>query len=143
MISAALIFFLIALVLEASVTTLPLVLITVLVFSIIVRREWVFAVALILGLILDAATFKTLGSSSIFFVTFIFLVILYKRKFEISTKPFIFIACFLGSILYLQIFKLQDFLFLQALTSAILGTIIFIFLKKLNRKKVTNFKFYE
>ena len=139
MISAALIFFLIALILEASVTTLPLVLIAVLVFSVIVHREWVFALALVLGLILDAMTLKTLGSSSIFFVIFIFLVFLYERKFEISTKPFIFLACFLGSILYLQIFKLQDFLFLQGLISAILGTIVFIFLKKLNRKKITDF----
>lgn len=140
MIIAASIFFLLSLILEASVTTLPLVFLTLLCLTVIIRKEWVFALALFAGIILDAVSFRILGQSGIYFVISIFLVILYERKFETATKSFIFISSFLGSFGYLLLFSYGNLIILQAISSAIIGALIFSFLGKFKEKKqISNF----
>jgi cell shape-determining protein MreD len=143
MIIAALIIFLIALILETSITTLPLVLATLISVSVIAKKEWLFVLALILGVVLDALQLKTVGISSIFFVILIFLVVLYERKFEISTKPFVFISSFLLSTVYLVILGLTNGLLLQGLFCGIFAVFIFSFLKKLSKRSIKFTNRYE
>lgn len=121
---AAIIIFLFSLFLESSITTLPLVFLTLLCFAVLTRKEWIFVIAFIAGLALDALSFRALGQSSLYFILYIFLVFLYEKKFEISTKYFIFIASFLGSFGFLIIFSYNN-LVLQSLISSIIGVLIF------------------
>lgn len=131
---AATIIFLLSFFLESSVTTLPLVFVTLLCLAVLVRKEWIFAVAFIAGVFLDALSFRVLGQTSLYFTVFVFLVFLYQKKFEIATKYFVFIASFLGSFGYLIIFSHGNMMVLQAISSAIIGTIIFSFLKRIEGK---------
>lgn len=121
---AAIIIFLFSLFLESSITTLPLVFLTLLCFAVLTRKEWIFVIAFIAGLAVDALSFRALGQSSLYFILYIFLVFLYERKFEISTKYFIFIASFLGSFGFLIIFSYNNVV-LQSLISSIIGVLIF------------------
>jgi len=121
---AAIIIFLFSLFLESSITTLPLVFLTLLCFAVLTRKDWIFVIAFIAGLALDALSFRALGQSSLYFILYIFLVFLYERKFEISTKYFIFIASFLGSFGFLIIFSYNNVV-LQSLISSIIGVLIF------------------
>lgn len=131
---AATIIFLLSFLLEASVTTLPLVFLTLLCFSILTRKEWIFVIAFIAGVVLDALSFRLLGESSLYFIGCIFLVFLYQRKFEIATKHFVFISSFVGSLGFLLLFSYGNLIILQAISSAIIGTLIFLFLKRIEGK---------
>lgn len=127
--------FLISFLLEITVTTLPLVFLTLLSVSVLNKREWVFALAFALGIVLDIFSFRLIGVSSIFFLTFIFLVFLYQKKFEIATKYFIFIASFIGSFAYLLLFFANNLIILEAILSAIIGTVIFSLLQRFEKHK--------
>jgi len=128
----ATIIFLFSLFLESSVTTLPLVFLTVLCLAVLTSKEWIFVIAFIAGVLLDALSFRALGQSSLYFILYIFLVFLYERRFEISTKYFIFIASFLGSFGFLIIFSYNN-LILQSLMSSIIGVLIFSILSRFHK----------
>ncbi len=128
----ATIIFLLSFFLESSVTTLPLVFLTLLCLAVLTSKEWIFVVAFIAGVLLDALSFRALGQSSLYFILYIFLVFLYERKFEISTKYFIFIASFLGSFGFLIIFSYNN-LVLQSLMSSIIGVLIFSILFRFHK----------
>lgn len=128
----ATIIFLLSLFLESSVTTLPLVFLTLLCLAVLTSKEWIFVIAFIAGVLLDALSFRTLGQSSLYFILYIFLVFLYERKFEISTKYFIFIASFLGSFGFLIIFSYNNPV-LQSLMSSIIGVLIFSILSRFHK----------
>ncbi len=129
---AATIVFLLSVFLESSATTLPLVFVTLLCLAVLVRKEWIFAIAFIAGMVLDALSFRVLGQTSLYFILYIFLVFLYERKFEISTKYFIIIASFLGSFGFLIIFSYENAI-LQSLMSSIIGVLIFSILSRFHK----------
>jgi cell shape-determining protein MreD len=129
---AATIIFLLSLVLESSVTSLPLVFLILLCLAVLARKEWIFVLAFIAGIVLDALSFRALGQSSLYFIGYIFLVFLYEKKFEIATKYFIFIASFLGSFGFLIIFSYGNVV-LQSLISSIIGVIIFSILFRFHK----------
>lgn len=129
---AATIIFLFSLFLESSVTTLPLVFLTLFCLAVLTRKEWIFVIAFIAGVLLDALSFRVLGQSSLYFILYIFLVFLYERKFEISTKYFVFIASFLGSFGFLIIFSYNNVV-LQSLLSSIIGILIFSILSRFHK----------
>ena len=110
-----------------AVTTLPLVLIVLLCLYIVFERPMVFALAFFTGLFLDLFLVRFLGQTSLFFVIFLITVLLYEKKFEIKTKPFVFFAGFLGSLLYLLIYS-NDYVFGQALVSSVIALLLFQFL---------------
>src|ERR1035437_407735 len=114
----------IALILEASLTTIPFVFLILLCFLVLSRENWLFIFAFAIGLILDLVTFKTLGLSSIFFVTILFLVLLYQSKFEIATNAFIFFASLLGSFGYLLFLGYNNSLILQTILSSVIGLVL-------------------
>ena len=128
-----------ALLLEITLTTIPLVLISLICLTIIYKEEVLFVLAFIFGVFLDLALFRTIGLSSLFFVIFLFLILIYQRKFEIKTVSFLLVATVLGNFIYLWIFSYHNLIVLQTIASAIIGLIIFSFLKKINNKKISNF----
>lgn len=128
----ALVFLSIALILEASLTTIPFVFLVLLVFMVLSKGNWLFAFGFIFGLLLDLVGFRTLGLSSAFFVIYLFLVLLYQSKFEIETYFFVLISAFLGSFIYLFITGPVESLILQAVLSAGFGLGLFAVLKRRN-----------
>lgn len=118
-------FFLIfAILLEGTITSIPLVALVLLVVYILKRKSSLFILALISGIVLDVFSVRTLGSSSIYFVSFLFIVFLYERKFEITTYPFVFVSSFLGGLMYLWIFG-YGYVFQQAAVSSIIAVLLF------------------
>ena len=122
-------FLLIALFLEVAVTTLPLILIILLCFIALTKDNFIFFLAFIAGILLDGLTFKPLGLSSIYLTAFLFIVLMYQDKFEITTNYFILIFSFLGSFGFLLILGYNSSVILEPLTSALLAVLLFIFLK--------------
>ena len=112
-----------ATILEA-ITTLPLVLIVLLCLTIVFKRSWIFALAFFMGLFLDLFQLRNLGQTSLFFIVFLIIVLLYERKFEIKTKPFVFLSTFVGTLFYLLLFN-YDYVLAQALVSAIVAILLF------------------
>ena len=112
-----------ATILEA-ITTLPLVLIVLICLAVVFEKTWIFALAFFMGLILDLFQLRHLGQTSLFFVMFLVTVLLYERKFEIKTKPFIFLSTFAGTFVYLLIFG-YNYVFAQALASSVIAVLLF------------------
>ncbi len=120
----------ISLILESSLTTIPLVFVFLLCLTVVYKENFLFFLAFIFGILLDVLSFKTIGTSSIFFVTFLFLILTYQRKFEIRTYPFILISSFLGSLGYLLFVGYTNSIIFQSVISSFLGVLIFYFLNK-------------
>ena len=66
-----------------TITTLPLVLIVLLCFSVVFKKPWVFVLAFFMGLILDLLQLRHLGQTSLFFIVFLIVVFMYDRRFKI------------------------------------------------------------
>src|SRR6266705_745987 len=109
---------------------IPLVFICIFLLSIIKRDSSVFPVAFFAGLLLDLLTVRPLGLTSIFFLCVVLLVLLYQRKYEINSYPFVLTASFLGSLLFLWIFGYGN-IFLQSVLSSILAVILFAGLRRI------------
>lgn len=120
----------ISLFLEGAVTTLPLVLICLLCLTILQKSAVVFPVAFLTGFILDIMAVRPWGETSLLFIVYLFLVLLYQRKYEIDSLPFVFVASFSGSLLFLTLF-VHHAIIIQSLISAIFAVVVFIFIKKL------------
>lgn len=116
--------------LEGSITTLPLGLLTLILYAVCSKKEVVFLFAFIAGLLVDIMQLRSVGSTEIFFLVNLLIIFLYQRKFEISTLPFTVVALFISSWIYLSIFIQQDVI-LQSLSVSILGCGLFIIIKKL------------
>lgn len=122
-----LIFFLLlilAILIEGTISSIPIVLSLLLVFYIFKKKSWLFIPAFIAGIILDVFEVRTIAASSLFFIFFIFGVMLYQRKFEIVTYPFVFISSFLGSLIYLWLFG-YDNIFLQSFINSLFAVLVF------------------
>ena len=121
-------------VLESSVVTLPVVLLFLLFYTIITRSDYVFVIAFIVGIFLDMVMLRPLGFTSLYFLTILFLVFLYERKFEIGTIYFVMCAAFLSSFFYLLLFS-RSFIFSQALVCAILSYVFYSWYKAISTPK--------
>lgn len=121
--------FFIFLLLEGTVTTVPLVLGFLTVLIVVRKSLWVFGLAFLGGLVLDALRVNVLGGASIFLVVWLFLILLYERKYEIATIQFVLVSLFFGSLLYLWVFGSRD-LFLQSVVSSLVGGITFMVLRR-------------
>lgn len=126
-------FLIIAAVLESSITTLPLTLLILVFAGVVTRSNNIFFLAFFAGLVLDFLSFRTIGLSSIYFVSFVFVIFLYQKKFEIQTLHFIMIFSFLGSLGYLILIGINNF-FIQSVFSAILSSFSFFVFGIFNKK---------
>lgn len=116
-------------VISGTLTTFPFVLVLLLNFAVITKKSWIFAASFLTGLFLDIFSFNALGRTSLFFLLFIFIVILYDKKFEIQTYPFVFISSFLGSLVYL-IMLVYPSVFIQSLCASVVAVLFFFLLKR-------------
>jgi cell shape-determining protein MreD len=113
---------------EGTITTLPLVLVCLLCLTIYKREAIVFPIAFLSGLFLDILRVNFAGASSVFFIVFVFLILLYQKKYEINSYPFVAFAGFLGSLGYLGIFGGGN-LFIQPLISSGAAVVLFAALR--------------
>lgn len=117
---------------QSSVTTIPLVLNVLLVYYIVKKESWVVGAAFFSGFLLDIITLGHLGKSSVFLIIFLFIVMLYERKFEIQTVTFVFFASFFGSLAYFFVLG-QSVVVFQAISSALLESVFFLFLYRFRK----------
>ena len=125
----------ISILLESTLITLPLTFLIILFASVIIRKNEVFALAFFAGLFLDILTFKNIGGSCLFFITIVFIVFLYQKKFEIRTMHFVGIFSLLGSFGYLFLNGV-NYLVLQTLVSALVVSASFSVFNKTNKKNL-------
>lgn len=116
--------------LEGTFSSVPLFLDGIILGYVFTKDTYIVWGACVGGIILDILLFQTLGISSIFFLCILFVFLLYEKKFEIKTVPFVFVSTFLSTILFFQFFGERIF-FTQSLVNAIFtGFIAFIILRK-------------
>lgn len=108
---------------EATVTTLPLVFICLLCYLIVFKKPFVFYTALFFGILLDLFASRALGSTFVFFLLFFYLVLLYRKKYEIDSYPFVLVTSFMGSYLYGILYRSSN-----ALTLAVISSMIAVLL---------------
>lgn len=131
-----LIFFLVVVV-EGTITSLPLTLIFLLCLTVMKRQEWIFFLAFLSGLILDAFSMRALGISSLFFVSFVFMTQLYQRKYETATMPFVVLASFFGSLWYLVIIG-SHAVVLQSVFSSVICAVAFSVYKSARKTEIND-----
>src|SRR5437868_4014330 len=107
----------IAIFLQASLVAWPLLLGVLVALAVIEKKSTVFFFAFLSGILIDMLLFHPVGTSSVFFVVFLYIIFLYQRKFEIQTMPFVFFASLIGSAVYLLVFGYREIL----LSSGIVG----------------------
>lgn len=105
-------------------STIPIIVGVILCLTVISKNPWVFLAAILGGLFVDLLGLRTLGATSLFLVVFAFMIFLYQRRFEIQTVPFVFLACFIGSMVYLIVFGYNQIL-VQAVVSSVLAVLAF------------------
>lgn len=117
--------------------TMPLVFDVLLLYYVFFKdEETVFIASFIVGIFLDSITVRTIGESSIFFMVVLFIVMLYRKKFEITTWPFVACSSFLGGFAYYSIFGFQD-VFLQSIFNSLFTVALFLIAQLfLKEKKV-------
>lgn len=93
----------ISVLLQGSLLSFPLVFVFLTNMAIKEKKLSILPMAFFLGLILDSFYLKTLGTTSIFFLIFLFGLFTYQRKFEIDNLSFIFASSFLGSMSFFLI----------------------------------------
>lgn len=130
-----LILLVISIIIQSTITTIPLVFLTLLNIAVLKRESFVYPLAFTAGIVLDLMLPQTVGISSVYFVIFIFLVLSYQRKFEIQTPIFVFFSSLVGSFGHLTIFSNFDNILLQSVLSAAIGLLIFNIFDKFNTKK--------
>lgn len=115
--------------LESSILTIPVVLLFLLFYAVFARSETVFLIAFVSGIFLDMLLLRPLGLTSVFFLSVVFLVLLYERKFEIGTVYFVTILSFLSSLFYFLLFP-SAYIFPQVVICVILSFAIFLLSKR-------------
>lgn len=118
-------FFALLLVLQGSLFSFPLVFVFLQNAAIKRRGDWIFPTAFVLGIILDSLYLKTLGTTSLFLILFLFAIFTYERKFEIDNLSFIFISSFIGGMILFIILNES-----AVLLKAFLTSIAAVFLSK-------------
>lgn len=113
-----------------DIAALPLICLLLLTIFLKDKKSWVFGFAFISGLIVDILLARPFGQTSLFFVTFVFIVLLYGRKFEIQSPFFILLSAFLGEILYLFLFN-YNYAIQQAFISSVAAIILWKIIHKI------------
>ena len=134
----AVVLLLLALIFEVSLTTIPFVFLVLLCLTVLFKENWLFALAFVFGLLFDLLSFKTLGVTSAFLVLFLFLVLLYQSKFEITTGYFVLISSFLGSFLFLFLQGYAHLIIVQAILSSIIAFVLFKLIQIFTKSLITN-----
>ena len=116
--------------LEATVTSLNLVLLVIVLWSALKAAEEGFVVAFFAGLILDLLKGHPLGSSSLFFLTVSFLIYVYKNRFRADKVAFLWPVSLITVFLDHWLFK-QVLIPWQILVNSVLIIFFLPFFKKI------------
>ncbi len=122
---------------EATLTSLPITLLYSLILLVLSKNTTIFLFAFLAGLLLDIATVRAIGTTSLFFTAFFLLVFLYDRKYEIRTMPFVLFSSFFGVYLYTKLFGHEHAL-LQGVFGMILAGILFKVVSIFKRQEANN-----
>lgn len=123
--------------LEATFISIPLSLSIILCLTII-AQEKALIISFLAGLLIDILSVHRLGSTSFLFLVFSFLIILYQRKYEINSYPFVLVSSFIGSVIYLFLLG-RSSLIIAFLGSAF--TLLLFILSKITILKTKNKKY--
>ena len=115
-------------ILESTVFPIAPTFVVLLLFTIYRKDKSVFAASFVAGLLLDLMLVRTPGLTAIFFLVVTFLILLYQRKYEIRSFPFVIVSSFAGSYLYLTFFGSGN-LFVQAGINSIIAVSAFVVLR--------------
>jgi cell shape-determining protein MreD len=127
------VFFIISIFLEGTVAKLPFVFISLVILTIAMRNLVLFILAFFAGILLDAFALRPIGETSIFLLLCVFLMLLYQRKYEINSYPFVLLASFVGSLIYLLVFGYAGAIWLASLSTIVAVLLFMIF-------RIANFK---
>lgn len=119
----------IALFLQASYLSFPLVFVILANSSVKTKGNWIFPAAFLLGIALDLLYFKTLGLTSLFFLLFTFAIYTYERKFETDNVSFIFISTFIGSMILFLLLG-ENRIILKSFLTAIFSVLVSVLWQK-------------
>lgn len=125
-------FLICSILLEGTITTLPLVVVALVCLTIVRPDRYVFVAAFLAGIVLDVFALRQTGGTSIFLLTFVFLMLLYQKKYEIYSYPFVIVATGAGSAVFLSIFGYGNVL-LQSGVSVIAAFLLFVFVRLFSR----------
>lgn len=125
---------------ESIFTSLPISLLLLIPIFVLEKKSWVYVAAFLAGLAIDIFNIRFLGSTSLFFVIFLLIINLYRRKFEISNIFFVLFSSFIGSFFYLIIFGFRLVL-PQAFVSAFLGSLFFFLITLLLKRFSLDYKY--
>lgn len=115
----------ISVLLEGTFFALPLVLALLIVLQIAYRSGIVMLAAFISGLFLDTIFFRPFGQSSLFLLSFLTLLALYERRFEVQTYPFLLGSVVAGASAYLIFFGSSNF-FIQLFITTVFSLMLFV-----------------
>ena len=114
---------LISIYLQITVTTIPMFLVVLIVMVILNKEIWAAGAGFAGGMLIDAAAVRTVGTSSIFLIMWLFFILLYKRKYEINNLPFAAAVAFGGALFYLWLIGAND-IFIQSVVSGAMCVIL-------------------
>lgn len=114
----------VAVLFEGAVTTLPVTLVCLICFTVMKRDSSVFLPAFLAGLLIDVFRVQQIGSTSLYYLSFLLLILLYKKKYEIYSSPFVMLSTFFGSFFFLLIFALNEVL-IQSIVASVLAVLLF------------------
>ena len=110
---------------EGTLTTLPIVLALLIPYAVFSKSEAIFFFMFLSGIFLDLMNGQTIGFSSLYFLCSVFILLLYQRKYEIASYPFIVIATSIVSFFYLLLF-VHRYIIEQVVVSVVLAEIFFM-----------------
>ncbi|MBI2032787.1 MAG: rod shape-determining protein MreD [Candidatus Levybacteria bacterium] len=109
---------------ETVFLEIPLVFIFLLNVAITKPKSSIFLFSFLAGIALDVLSIRVLGTTSLFFLIFFFLLFLYEKKFEIRTFYSVFVFSLIGGILYAILFDYGNLLF-QGFISTVFSLVLY------------------
>lgn len=110
---------------EGSVFKFPLILDLLVVMYVTKRESWIFTVAFFAGILLDVVFVRAFGLTSLFLLLSLFLVFLYEKKYEITTKEFVFFFLLFSGLVYFKLFDNQLVVF-SSMFNSLFAVLLFL-----------------
>jgi cell shape-determining protein MreD len=115
----------IALIVESSVSSLPLVALFLIIITVWCKSTHILFLAFLSGIILDILLVRNIGVTSMFFLVMIAGMVLYQKKYELRSPFFVIPFSMIASMLYVVIFPVPQPI-LHVIFSTILAAILFV-----------------
>lgn len=120
---------------EGTITSLPLVLMMLIITATQIHSTNIFLVGFVGGIVLDIVLIRPIGETSSYFLIILFLMSMYEKKYEVGSALFVTIFTFIASGIYFLIFPAPQRL-LQIGTITAIAFIGFYLLQTVNRRRM-------